>query len=120
MAEEKQVKGSLFRCYGDGIEPGLITTVWAVYQLDDAGALIRIHHACLSELEAQATKSLAEAEGVITIALEQITVICDSNYNAYVVGPGVEVMATQEVTDAVRERAKTKLDPAELELLGLE
>lgn len=119
MASEK-VKGSLFRCFGEGIEPGIIISAWAVYQLDEAGNLIRIHHACLTQLEANATKALAMEDGVAAVTVDQVAIIADVNYNGYVVGPGVAVMSSSEVTEAVRESAKAKLDPAELELLGVE
>jgi len=120
MASEKQVKGSLFKCFGDGIEPGAVMSVWAVYQLDETGALVRVHHACLSELEAKATKDLALVEGIAAVTVEQVTLITDTNYNGHIVGPIVEVMAPLEVTKAVMEKAKARLAPAELELLGLE
>jgi hypothetical protein len=121
MADEKRVKSSgLDAFFGEGTRPGAVKQAWAVYRLDDKGQLIDIHHACLSELEANATKSLAQGDGVASVTVQAVTVILDSELKHHILGPSVRVMGSAEVKQAVREKAMARLDPAELALLGVE
>jgi hypothetical protein len=103
---------------GVKVEPGQVFQGWAVYRVDDAGKLLGIVHACLSELEARATSSLGEDEDG-SVKVEAVVLIVDKELRPHVLGPSVKVMTRADVDDWVREQAKKKLGDDLVELLGI-
>lgn len=94
---------------------GQIIQGWAVYRLDDKGALLGISHVCTSELEAKATQGLSEEAATVTV--EMVTLILDNELSPHILGPAVKLMNSSEVSEWVREQAKQRLGSAALELL---